>query len=241
VSDSALVTVLDTDSFQFRDPQTGNLHLCRVRTDGFIAPEVYATGRNNIERTVEQDLFGLAVLIFHLLMEGIHPFAGRYQGPGDPPPLQQNVIAGNFPYNPSCTTLSPMPTAPPFTMLSATLRALFLRCFIDGHSTPTARPTAKEWQKALHQAAKQLVSCTKSPHHFFDKDLDGCPWCTRVEMGLADSFPVLRPERDREGDGGTEPQLPQAAGRSWIKALGWASLLVGGASLFVWILSQLGR
>jgi DNA-binding helix-hairpin-helix protein with protein kinase domain len=86
VSDAALVTVLDTDSFEFRDPKTNVLHLCNVRTPGFIAPEGYSASPND-PRAIEEDRFALAVMVFHLLMEGVHPFACRYLGEGEAPRL----------------------------------------------------------------------------------------------------------------------------------------------------------
>jgi len=189
VSDRALVTLIDTDSFQIRDPRTGRLYLCRVRTDGFIAPEVYKTGRVDVERTIEQDLFGLGVVIFLLLMEGVHPFSGRHPGTGEPPTLQQRVVSGDFPYG-ARSNLRPMGTAPPFDMLHADLRALFRRCFVDGYHDPCARPNAQEWQKALSQATKELRCCGVNEQHFYGAHLgDACPWCARVAGGLRDPFP----------------------------------------------------
>jgi DNA-binding helix-hairpin-helix protein with protein kinase domain len=194
VSDGALVTVLDTDSFQFRDPVSGFLYLCRVRTWGFIPPEVSAAGRDNIERTVHEDLFGLAVLAFHLLMEGVHPFACRFTGEGDAPHHQQNIVTGNFAHAPRSPEFSPPPLAPPFDMLAPELRTLFINSFVHGHERPAARPTARDWRDALDRAAKDLVPCTKNPHHYFGAHLgDACPWCARVQMGLPDSFPIEAP------------------------------------------------
>jgi len=190
VSDSALVTLLDTDSFQIHDPKSGLLHLCRVRTDGFIAPEVYRIGRDDVVRTVEQDLFGLSVLIFLLLMEGVHPFSCRYLGDGEPPKLQQSVIAGAFPYGRRIAQYAPMPTALPFEILPPSLRSLFVRCFVDGHDEPSKRPTAKEWQMALSKATDNLQTCTTNGQHVFGNHLGTeCPWCVRVRLGLRDSFP----------------------------------------------------
>src|SRR4051812_24821096 len=37
-------------------------------------------GLRNVERKPEHDAIGLALLIFHLLFMGRHPFAGRFQG-----------------------------------------------------------------------------------------------------------------------------------------------------------------
>ena len=188
VSDSTLVTLLDTDSFQILDPQTGRLFLCRVQTDGFIAPELFKTRRKDIERTAEQDLFGLAVVIFHLLMEGVHPFSGVDPGPGEPRKAQERIISGDFPYA-AGSRLRPMPIAPPFEILHSDLRALFLRCFVDGHSDPRARPTAKEWQQALSKAAQELQCCKVNEQHYYGAHMGACPWCERVSRQFKDPFP----------------------------------------------------
>jgi DNA-binding helix-hairpin-helix protein with protein kinase domain len=194
VSDAALVTVLDTDSFEFRDPRTNFLHLCNVRTPGFIAPEGYSAAPND-PRAIEEDRFALAVMVFHLLMEGVHPFAIKYLGDGEAPRLQQNVMAGRFPYKhrPS-TVYEPMPAAPPFSMLSAEIQALFVRSFVAGHKAPPERPSAAEWQKALSSTAKNLIVCPKNGHHHYSSHLGSeCPWCLRMNQGLPDAFPKEAP------------------------------------------------
>ena len=52
---------------------------------------------------------GLAVLIYQLLMEGNHPFRAQWLGSGEPPPLEERIRLGCFPYRqtPVC------PVAPP--------------------------------------------------------------------------------------------------------------------------------
>jgi DNA-binding helix-hairpin-helix protein with protein kinase domain len=235
VSDSAMVTVLDTDSFQCRDPKSGHLYLCRVRSDGFIAPEVYHRGLKDSERTIEQDLFGLAVLIFHLLMEGVHPFSAKYIGPGEPPHVQQSIIAGVFPYAQRNNLFVPMPTALPFETLNPELRQLFLRCFVDGHTTPAARPRAKEWQRALAKAAKELVVCERQPQHYYGGHLGGeCPWCARVRRGLPDSFPQFtKPSRgSAQTTSRSRRAAPQSAGVSFGTA-GEPSKSAGTRTFFI--------
>jgi DNA-binding helix-hairpin-helix protein with protein kinase domain len=207
VSDAALVTVLDTDSFEFRDPKTNFLHLCNVRTPGFIAPEGYSAAPND-PRAIEEDRFALGVMVFHLLMEGVHPFASRYLGESEAPRLQQNVMAGRFPYKPRrSTTYEPMPAAPPFGMLPEEVQALFGRCFVAGHKAPAKRPTAVEWQKALSAAAKNLVVCPKNEHHHYSSHLGSeCPWCERVVRGLPDPFPKDVPRQSPP-----RPRKPRAS------------------------------
>ena len=70
VTESALVTLVDTDSFQVRDPQTGLVYRCPVGTPQFTPPELQNKTFAHVDRMPEHDAFGLAVLIFQLLMEG---------------------------------------------------------------------------------------------------------------------------------------------------------------------------
>jgi hypothetical protein len=138
---------------------------------------------------VEQDLWGLAAVIFLLLMEGVHPFSGIDSGSAEPGTIQQRVISGEFTYAPG-SKLLPMRTAPGFETLHPELRQLFIRCFVDGHSTPNARPSASDWKRALSMAAKELRNCNVNKHHIHGAHLgDACPWCARVARGLNDSFP----------------------------------------------------
>jgi DNA-binding helix-hairpin-helix protein with protein kinase domain len=248
VSDRAMVTVIDTDSFQIKDPRTGHLYLCCVRTDGFIAPEATSPGRRDVERTVEQDLFGLAVLVFLLLMEGVHPFSGIDPGVAEPGTIQQRVISGAFAYAPG-SKLLPMRTAPGFETLHPELRELFIRCFVDGHSKPDARPSASDWKRALSTAAKELRNCNVNEHHIHGAHLgDTCPWCARVSRGLNDSFPKkssvktvspsLRPPDNKNRPAATSPTpitlTSEPVTTGLLSGKGWAILI--GAMVFIVLL-----
>src|SRR5439155_19445245 len=68
VSDTALVTLIDTDSFQVRDPQSGSVYRCPVGKPEYTPPELQGRSFADCNRQVEHDLFGLAVLIYQLLM-----------------------------------------------------------------------------------------------------------------------------------------------------------------------------
>lgn len=196
VSQTALVTLVDTDSFQVVDPQTGVLYPCRVGTPDYTPPERQYDADAHTALTPEHDLFALGILIFQLLMEGTHPFAGVYTGEGDPPPFEERIAAGHFPYGASPGPYRPgKRTAPPFEMLPPTLQRLFLQCFETGHADPTARPSAQEWQTELDAACNTLKVCSDNPHHFYSDHLEACPWCARRDNQLRglDPFPAVAP------------------------------------------------
>jgi len=191
VGETALVSLVDTDSFQVPDPRNGRVYRCRVGKPEFTPPEMQTIKFDWIDRKPEHDLFGLSVLLFQLLLEGIHPFAGRHTGKGEPPTLEERIATGSFPYSPArhADTL-PIATAPGFEILDQRLREFFLECFIGGHSTPRRRPEAQAWQAALQQAENSLTSCTANHQHQFGKHLSSCPWCQRQQLlGGLDPFP----------------------------------------------------
>ena len=194
VSNTALVTLVDTDSFQVRDPDNGVVYRCCVGKPEFTPPELQGKSFHSVDRAIEHDLFGLAVLIFQLLMEGTHPFSGIFQGTGDPPPYEARIAAGHFSY--SMRQRVPYisaPIAPPWEILHPTLRQLFLRCFEDGHLNPLLRPSAQTWQAALKEAENAVITCEANNQHRYGNHLNTCPWCDRtVQLGGRDPFPSLQ-------------------------------------------------
>lgn len=194
VADTALVTLVDTDSFQVPDPGNGRVFRCRVGKPEFTPPELQGASFANQDRRPEHDMFGLAVLIFQVLMEGTHPFAGRHFGRGEPPPLEQRIAAGQFPYARGTGPASlPMRAAPPFESLHPGLRELFARCFVEGHNRPEQRPEAVTWQRVLEEAENSLTTCAENEQHCYGTHLASCPWCERQRLlhGL-DPFPSLQ-------------------------------------------------
>jgi DNA-binding helix-hairpin-helix protein with protein kinase domain len=194
VSDTALVTLVDTDSFQVREPDSGVVHRCGVGKPEFTPPELQGQNFGQIDRAPEHDLFGLAVLIFQLLMEGTHPFSGIYQGIGDPPPYEARIKAGHFSYSIGRTVpYRSTPIAPKFEILHPTLRQMFVRCFESGHEKPQMRPSAQAWQNALNEAENALVTCSVNNNHRYGNHMKSCPWCERtLALGGRDPFPSLQ-------------------------------------------------
>ncbi|GCE93225.1 hypothetical protein NIES46_12740 [Arthrospira platensis NIES-46] len=199
VSDTAIVTLVDTDSFQVCDPYTKLTFRCPVGKAEFTPPELQHQTFRDIDRTPEHDRFGLAVLIFQLLMEGTHPFSGVYQGSGDPPAIEARIKAGHFVYGKKPVPYQPMPLAPTFKTLHPSLQELFIRCFEDGYRYPEKRPTAIDWTQALKQAEFDLTTCAKNRQHRYNNHLKSCPWCDRTrQLGGRDPFPSREAVRSGE-------------------------------------------
>ncbi|MEA5550910.1 tetratricopeptide repeat protein [Anabaena cylindrica UHCC 0172] len=200
VSDTSLVTLVDTDSFQVRDPQQNIVYRCSVGKPEYTPPELQNKTFAEYDRESSHDLFGLAVLIFQLLMEGTHPFSGIFQGLFDPPAYESRIVAGHFTYSQKQQVpYLPTPIAPPWEMLHPGLRDLFVRCFEDGHSNPQMRPSAQTWLLAIAAAEENLVTCAVNPQHLYDHHLQQCPWCERTaQLGGRDPFPSLEAIASKE-------------------------------------------
>ncbi len=191
VAPDGRVTLIDADSFQVRDPNGGGAFLCPVYTPEFTAPELHHQGLIKTERSLEQDNFGLGVLVFLLLMGGVHPFTGVHLGKGEPPPLFTRIASGDFPYSRNKRAMvAPPPIGVPFETLTPGLQDLFQRCFEDGHDEPENRPTAAEWNNALAAAEQSLDICETNAQHHYGSHLSSCPWCLRTrQLGGRDPFP----------------------------------------------------
>ena len=193
VSDRALVTLVDTDSFQVPDPDKGQVYRCRVGKPEFTPPELQGRSFAQMDRQPEHDLFGMGVVLFQLLMEGTHPFAGTFTSPGDPPPYEKRIASGHFPHGSRPRVpYRPSPAAPAFAWLHPSIQDLFVRCFQEGHENPALRPDTQSWQGALETLEKSLATCRSNDQHLFSNHLDGCPWCQRAkQLGGRDPFPSI--------------------------------------------------
>ena len=190
VAEDAIVTLVDTDSFQVNDGTT--VYRCTVGKPEYTPPELQGMSFRDVDRSVEHDLFGLGVLIYQLLMEGTHPFGGVFTGQGEAPELKDRIKSGHFPHGRRRVPYKPMPPAPSFQMLPVALQELFLLCFEEGYGNPAARPTAEVWSKALGEAEDGLIKCGVNGQHFYSGHLGVCPWCERaVKLGGRDPFPAL--------------------------------------------------
>jgi serine/threonine protein kinase len=209
VTSRALVSLIDTDSYQVLD-EYGLIHRCPVGKIEFTPPELQGVRFDQVDRHFEHDYFGLGVLIFLLLMQGNHPFAGllKREVPTDQPASVYCLQRGAFPYvrNP---LVGPRPGAPKFEILPKEVRRLLVRCFWEGHKNPLARPSAAEWAQVLEEAEGQLVECRRNPEHYYSRHLPQCSWCWRA--GLQKPLrPVKAPP--------TLPDEPPSAARQVLPA-----------------------
>jgi len=81
------VWFVDCDSFQVEG------FPCPVGVPSYTAPELHGTSFGSRLRTMENELFSVAILLFMIMLPGKHPYA--HQGGGDP---AENIRKGHFPY-----------------------------------------------------------------------------------------------------------------------------------------------
>jgi DNA-binding helix-hairpin-helix protein with protein kinase domain len=190
VAQDGTVRLIDCDSFQIvRGDQR---FPCDVGVSSFQPPELQALASfRGLVRTVDHDRFGLAVLLFHLLMLGRHPFAGSYDG-GDDMPVERAIRELRFAYGRGAAErgLRPPPLAPTLDTLSPAVAALFERAFSRAAARGGQRPSAADWALALDCLLHELVVCPSSPGHVFQFRLPTCPWCQIERRAGTTLFPA---------------------------------------------------
>ena len=171
VSKNGTVRLIDTDSFQITVQNQS--YPCPVGTPEFTPPELQGQSFGTLIRNQQHDLFGLAQLIFHLLFDGRHPYAGVHDNGASPSPAEA-ISADKFAYS---LQYRHGVRPPPFVLtlqgLHPQVRDLFERAFSPQHQ---GRPSAAEWEGAMGELAEQLITCTNNSAHKHDKRL-ACPRC----------------------------------------------------------------
>src|SRR5262245_58227281 len=154
VRTNATVAAVDCDSFQVGD---GSRFPCLVGTELFVPPELLGASLGVTRRTANHDAFGLAVLIFHLLFMGRHPFAGRYVGGGDMP-IERAIAESRYAYSSDTrrTQMAPPPYTPPIETVGLAVTDLFERAF-HADARLGARPSPEAWIDALDALKAALV------------------------------------------------------------------------------------
>lgn len=180
------VRFIDCDSFQILAGD--RLFPCPVGTPHFTPPELQSKKLRDEARTAQQDRFGLAVLIFHLLFVGRHPFAGRYYGTGDLT-IEKAIAERRFAFskNRSDTLVEPPPASLLLTDVSPGVATLFEAAF---RGEPQDRPTARQWVEELEVVIRQRKACNIDAAHIYFAGLHECPWC-RIEDEGGPAFFVL--------------------------------------------------
>jgi DNA-binding helix-hairpin-helix protein with protein kinase domain len=177
VAHDATVRLIDCDSFQVHS--NGRVFPCRVGVLHYTSPELHGMPYDQTARTREHDYFGLAILIFQLLMMGRHPFAGRFSGRHDMP-IERAIAERRFAYGTQAKTkgMQPPPNTLPCRYLGGAM-SLFERAFL----TSDERPNTREWETCLKSIESRLVTCKNEKAHQYWPASPECPWCEIARRG----------------------------------------------------------
>ncbi len=183
VTSTAMVTIIDTDSFQVKEQDGARLvvYPCPVGKPEYTSPELQGQSFRETLQRPEQDCFGLGILIFQLLMQGSHPFRAKWLEAGEPPPIEERIRRGCFPHvdRPTCAVVVPDGSLSLDT-LHPKLVYLMRQCFAEGHRQPTQRPKPEVWAQALFDAERALIGCDQG--HFYANHLSRCPHCALLQQ-----------------------------------------------------------
>jgi DNA-binding helix-hairpin-helix protein with protein kinase domain len=177
--------LIDADSYQVTHGSPSVTYTCDVGVANFTPPELQRekTFRGLI-RNENHDLFGLSLLIFHLLFMGRHPFSGVTKT-GDSRSLEENISNLCCAYTSlSESTLSPPSfSVKPELVCSRNVVDAFERSF--GPAGLAGRPTARQWIQLLDAQISNLRCCELNVRHYFDNSISNCPWCQIDSRGFS--------------------------------------------------------
>ncbi|HEY3272098.1 MAG TPA: hypothetical protein VGJ89_12905 [Geothrix sp.] len=184
VGTDSKVVLIDTDSFQIN--ANGTVHLCEVGVAHFTPPELQGLASfDRVPRTSNHDNFGLALLIFHLLFGGRHPYSGVPLRADAGEALEKDIQACRYAYAPDGPQrgFKPPPKSIPINIVPDPIQALFTAAFTE-NGMKGCRPTAQQWVTALDGLRSQLKRCASAPIHIYPGHLGRCPWCALEDHGI---------------------------------------------------------
>ncbi len=190
------VVLIDCDSFDIRDPDTGKHYPCTVGLDEMLAPELQTVGSlRNGNFTKESDDFSLAIHIFRLLMNNADPFGAKVTGTNvdSKTAITANaaIVNGECPYFRKIPGKAVPPHAMKKNILPPDIAAAFERTFNYTQTTAQKnvknRTTAEEWNRILLQYAQaepnpKLKTCRKHTDHVYSSHLKSCPFCAKARQ-----------------------------------------------------------
>jgi len=184
VGTDSKVVLIDTDSFQIN--ANGTTHLCKVGVAHFTPPELQVVASfDRVPRTSNHDNFGLALLIFHLLFGGRHPYSGVPLRNDAGESLENDIQAFRYAYatDGHLRGFKPPPNSIPIAIVPDNIQAMFAIAFTE-NGARDRRPTAQQWVAALDNLRGQLKHCATTSMHVYPGHLGKCPWCALEDRGV---------------------------------------------------------
>jgi hypothetical protein len=158
--ENMMVAIVDCDGFSIQGEK--NRYPAEFVSDEYIYPEGMDLGCD--EMNEEQDKFALAVILFKLLNNGIHPFSGTpYKTEDIPLTIQDRIENYHYPYGKIKSKYQkPHPYSTHEYFDDRTIE-LFDRAFTKGKK----RPTALEWKEHIWELLNSLKTCKNNGNHAY--------------------------------------------------------------------------
>lgn len=171
--ENMLVAMFDCDGFSIAGLK--ERFPAEYVSEEYIYPE--GMTQTCAEMGEEQDRFALAVIIFKLLNNGIHPFSGTPRKSEDGNlPIQTRIEQYHYAYGMWPDTYQEPHPYSIHTYFDKKTLGLFDRAFLKGQK----RPSAKDWQVHLESLFRNLKTCKKNPDHSYFTS-KGCGLCAVEE------------------------------------------------------------
>jgi len=174
VTEGKEVWIIDADSWQFEG------YPCPVGTPMFTAPTITGEYADAL-RTMEEELFAVATMLFMILITGAFPYARAGADTGDVAGL---IKEGKFAFQFREHSDRDQPDGPwkfMWSHLPPQVKARFWNTFHRDGRRYNRRPTANEWLRAFREY-QQFLS---GPENFDDMSNDVFP--TRYKAGTRDT------------------------------------------------------
>lgn len=187
-TETGRVTLIDCDSYQI-PRASGGVHACPVGIPEWTPPEIACRDFGKVDRTVQHDCFGLALLIFHILNNGWHPYQGI--------PLTAEASAGDFGIRRAIeigafafTRRRSVQLLPhPARLQSTDFPRDVWDAFEDAFGTDAGkRPSAERWSGLLGGLLKKVARCANHESHYYWEDAASCPWCRIRFSGMGGEY-----------------------------------------------------
>ncbi|MDD4556127.1 MAG: hypothetical protein PHE89_02200 [Alphaproteobacteria bacterium] len=172
--ETMMVAMLDCDGFSIKG-EYNDRHTAEFVSEEYIYPE--GMSQNCSDMGEEQDKFALAVIIFKLLNNGIHPFSGTpRKTDAKMLSIQERIEAYHYAYGLWPDTYQAPHPYSIHEYFDKTTLEFFERAFTKHQS----RPTAKEWKEHIWSLLKSLKTCKKDYNHVYFTS-KGCGMCLMEE------------------------------------------------------------
>ncbi len=164
-----LVALFDCDGFSIKG-ENNERYPAEYVSEEYIYPE--GMEQTCQEMGEEQDKFALAVIIFKLLNEGIHPFSGVPRKSVNMLSIQERIADYHYAYGMWQDTYQAPHPYSIHDYFDKNTMVLFERAFTKGNE----RPSALEWQSLLEYLVKNRKQCKKDHNHAYFTP-KGCGLC----------------------------------------------------------------